>query len=185
MNDTKETPSGVIEGDLSIKTNPSESTEIVSTEGDKNKKRYNSQTEKMFKLHKKGYSVREAYEKVKGLSEVSEVSISHFRTKFKEWLLTNEKTIKLAHKAVNDTLQLKTVNGVTPSATNRLTAAQMVFDRIDPVTKQVEHNHQVQFHPVDLSKYELSPSNTLASNTIEDEISEEYQIIEGEFKQVF
>jgi hypothetical protein len=99
----------------------------------------------------------------KSLSEVLEITDKgkkltpeakrQIKLKFEKWSLTTPKMVKLANEAVTDTLQLKEINGVTPTASNRLVAAQMVYDRAEPVIKQTENLHAVLFHPVDLSQY--------------------------------
>jgi hypothetical protein len=98
-------------------------------------------------------------------------SLSRFREKVNKYSLARPAMQKLAHKAVRDVLEGKEVEVKTqkvtpggkiveytekliPSHTNRLAAAAMVADRVEPIVRQnINLNINTEVAPVDLSKY--------------------------------
>lgn len=86
--------------------------------------------------------------------------------KIKKKTLCKPAAIKKAHKAVLDVLQMKpvkrtkfvkgeaVVEEILPTHTNRLQAAQLILDRVEPVVQRHETvNVNLDFSPIDLSQY--------------------------------
>lgn len=76
----------------------------------------------------------------------------HLDKKLQKYSLKTKKMVNLAHKAVKETLEMKPLEiehervlktgevvkrkeKILPSHTNRLTAAQMIYDRIEPIVR--------------------------------------------------
>lgn len=124
-----------------------------------NRPKHNASTLRALNLMDKGVNVRDAHKLATGQEKTSAQSLSALNKKFKQHSLTRPDIVKLAHRAVKETLKMvEVVNSkgevTTPSHTNRLAAAQMVMDRAEPVVK-VNHNLNInaEISPVDLSKY--------------------------------
>lgn len=94
----------------------------------------------------------------------SQRSEYRLQEKVAKWSLQTPQMQKLATNAVKETLQMKPLkakdkegNDVVisyPSHTNRIAAAAMVQDRVDPAVRRQENmNINVDLHPVDLDKY--------------------------------
>lgn len=128
---------------------------------------YNADTVAMFKLLEKGLHAKDAYKLVKGRDDISIVSQSRLRAKYKQWSLTSPQMQKLAHHAIKDTLKLQplvvskldaqgneVIEKIYPSHTNRIAAAAMVADRVDPVVRQnLNVNANIDISPVNLDNY--------------------------------
>ncbi|MFA5340559.1 MAG: hypothetical protein WC332_02165 [Clostridia bacterium] len=100
-----------------------------------------------------GLTPRQALQAVNLKSNISNQAISKFNAKYKKYSLTTPKMQKLASKALQDCLSDKPINGeILPSYTNKIAAASMVYDRIEPVIRQ-NLNINVDVHPVDLSRW--------------------------------
>jgi len=111
---------------------------------------------------------KDAYKLVKGRDDISIVSQSRLRAKYKQWSLTSPQMQKLAHHAIKDTLKLKPlqiskgkdadgkeiIEEIYPSHTNRIAAAAMVADRVEPVVRQnLNVNANIDISPVNLDNY--------------------------------
>lgn len=117
-----------------------------------------------------GVEPKEAYMLTHGKAP-SKDAIARLKQKCDKYSLQRPALQKLATNAVKDTLQGKEVrydavkilaNGqkvpyqevVVPSYTNKLAAAAMVHDRVDPVVRQnMNLNVNAEISPVDLTKY--------------------------------
>lgn len=102
---------------------------------------------------------------------VNPQSVSAFKGKVEKYSLQRPIMQKLAHQALRDTLEGKESrydavkvfsNGasvpyqevIAPSYTNKLAAAAMVYDRVDPMIRRSENlSINVDCSPVDLEKY--------------------------------
>ena len=102
---------------------------------------------------------------------VNPQTISAFKGKVEKYSLQRPVMQKLAHQALRDTLEGKEArydavkvfsNGakvpyqevIVPSYTNKLAAAAMIYDRVDPLVRRSENlNVNVGCSPVDLEKY--------------------------------
>lgn len=86
--------------------------------------------------------------------------------KIKKKTLCKPAAIKKAHKAVLDVLEMKPVKKkklakgvvveeeILPTHTNRLQAAQLVLDRVEPVVQRHENvNVNLDYSPIDLSQF--------------------------------
>lgn len=114
-----------------------------------------NKTLEAFKLVESGLEPSEALKAVNYTRKISPQSVSVFKKKLKKYTLTNPTIIKLAHQAIKDCLNNKPINGeIYPSHTNKLAAASMVYDRVEPTIKQTQNlNVNVDCHPVDLSRW--------------------------------
>lgn len=111
-------------------------------------------TEAVFALVDKGMPLDKAYKTIRPDKELTTSGMNRLKQKYKQHTLTQPKIVKSAIKAVTDTINMVEVNGVMPSVTNRLTAAQMVLDRAEPIiTKNLNINANLDISPVDLTKY--------------------------------
>lgn len=111
-------------------------------------------TETLFKLVDTGMPLEKAYKVVNPDKELTPGNKKQVKRRYIQYSLTKPKLVKSAIQAVSDTLEMIEVNGVKPSATNRLAAAQMVLDRAEPIiNKNLNINANLDISPVDLSKY--------------------------------
>jgi len=93
---------------------------------------------------------------------ISKQSVSIVKKKFKIYSLQNPGIVKLAHNVIKDVLAGQGIeiigkSGTTetvaiPSATNRIAAAAMVYDRYEPVRSVQEATQQV-IHPVNIGTF--------------------------------
>lgn len=99
---------------------------------------------------------------------VSRESISKTRAKFKKYTLTAPAIVKLAHHAIKDCLTDQPIistkrdrdgneisEAISPTWTNKIACASMVYDRIEPVrTISTNLNLSVECSPVDLDRWQ-------------------------------
>jgi hypothetical protein len=123
------------------------------------------------KIVEAGIDPAKALQLVNNGRKVSDTSVSSFKSKLRKHSLTQPKVVKLAHKALIDclkgetstyTAEKVTKDGdvvqyqevIAPTVTNKVAAASLVYDRYEPVIKQVANiNLNMDCSPVDLSKY--------------------------------
>ena len=120
-------------------------------------------TLKIMQLMDKDIKPEDAVKLVKGKDIIHRNTKGDLKKKHARYSLTKPNIVKLAHQAVKDTLKMTEVidsegKVSLPSHTNRLAAASMVMDRVEPVVK-VNHNLNVNANvdPVDLSVYMTKP----------------------------
>ena len=107
--------------------------------------------------------------------KISDVAVYKLKEKYKRYSLTRPKTVKLAERAVLDVLEGKEIEytaqkvtktgevvdykeKIVPSASNKLAAAAMVYDRYEPVKQQ---DQQVTSNTyIDLTTYQIGSINT-------------------------
>jgi hypothetical protein len=100
-----------------------------------------------------GLTPRQALEAVNLKRNISREAISKFNAKYRKYSLTTPKMQKLASNALKDCLSDKAINGeIYPTYTNKIAAAAMVYDRVEPAIRQ-QINLNVEVHPVDLSNF--------------------------------
>lgn len=111
-------------------------------------------TVKIAQLVNAGMDIETAYNTVKPDKELSRSGKYKLRKTVDNLILTQPNLIKSAVNAVEETLAMKSINGVKPTVSNRLEASRMVLDRADPL-KQINQNINVNasISPVDLSRY--------------------------------
>jgi len=99
---------------------------------------------------------------------VSRESISKTRAKFKKYTLTAPTIVKLAHNAIKDCLKDQPIistkrdrdgnaisEAISPTWTNKIAAASMIYDRFEPVrTISTNLNLSVECSPVDLDRWQ-------------------------------
>lgn len=120
-----------------------------------------------------GVEPKEAYTLVNG-KEPKRDALDNLKERVRQYSLQTPQMQKLARNAVRDALEGKAVkydaekilsNGkrvqyqevVAPTYTNKLAAAAMVHDRVDPIVRRSENlNINAEMAPVDLSRYRVS-----------------------------
>ena len=107
------------------------------------------------KLVSIGETPANALKLVNNQKTITSGAVAHFNKKLRNYSLTRPEIVKLARNAVKDCLQDKPINNETyPTYSNKLAAAIMVYDRIEPVIKQnLNVNVNTELHPIDLSKF--------------------------------
>ena len=116
-------------------------------------------TERIMKLMDKDVSIEDAVKLVKGKDNIHPNTKTDIKKKHDRYSLTKPKMVKLASKAIEDTLAMQGItdsegNVSMPSHTNRLAAANMVMDRAQPVVRQnLNLNIKADIDPVDLTNY--------------------------------
>ena len=104
-------------------------------------------------------------------------TVSLLKAKYGKYTLTAPKMQKLAHSAITDCLtdqpikQVKRdkqgneiIEEIPPTWTNKIAAASMVYDRVEPVIHKAESVSHHVIHPVDLSKYRNDELSTDSQN---------------------
>jgi hypothetical protein len=111
-------------------------------------------TKEVLEYMSMGLPAKKAYQLAKPGKEITRQHEHRIQKMFEKWAVNSPKLQKLAHLAIKDTLEMKEIEGIKPTVTNRLTAVQMVLDRTEPVIK-INHNlnANIEISPVDLSKY--------------------------------
>jgi len=103
-----------------------------------------------------GLDHKTALQAVNYKRDIRPETVSRFKAKCQKYSLSQPKMQKLASKAVQDCLSDKPINGeILPSYTNKLAAASMVYDRVDPVIRQNLNVNVNTVHPVDLSRWRV------------------------------
>jgi hypothetical protein len=113
--------------------------------------RYAQKTLDAMALVQAGLKPKEALKAVNYTNKISDRAVSSFNKKFRKHSLTAPTMVKLAHHAVKDCLtdtpitQVKKdkqgneiIEEIAPTWTNKLAAAAMVYDRVEPVVRQVQ-----------------------------------------------
>ena len=88
-----------------------------------------------------GMEPKEALIMATGNTSPTSKTVLEFKEKVRNYVLSQPSMVKLAHKAVKDVLGMKPIvmgdgKEIIPSHTNRLAAASMVYDRVEPVIRQ-------------------------------------------------
>jgi hypothetical protein len=142
--------------------------------------RYAAKTLEALRLIDKGIEPKQALQVTNLKHNISRGAIHNLKKKYAKYSLTAPKIQKLAHKALLDclngetseyTAQKVTKAGdvidyqevIAPSVTNKIAAAAMVYDRVEPAIRQ-QVNVNLEVHPVDLSNF----SNRVIDVTPED-----------------
>lgn len=131
--------------------------------------KYQPKTLQAMKLVDAGLPAKEALQAVNLKSNVTRAAVSRFKDKYKKYQLINPKTVKLAENQIKRILKgearevtqqkvskdgevVEYTEQIAPSDTNIIAAATMVYDRYEPVVKQVL-NVNVDVDPVDLGAF--------------------------------
>lgn len=113
------------------------------------------------------FAVGNTIKEVVEITGMSESWASKFRSKYSQIIDERRKEIT-ASLSLKGLKPLKSANAIVMKAMERqnpdtgelqidshaLRAAEMVYDRVEPVVKNVEVNHTLTISPVDLSKYQ-------------------------------
>jgi len=106
-----------------------------------------------------GVEPKEALILATGNTTPTPKTVIEFKEKVRKYSLSRPSMVKKAFSAVQETLDMKpilTADGkeIFPSHTNRLAAAAMVADRVEPMVRQnVNLNINADISPVDLDRY--------------------------------
>lgn len=136
----------------------------------RNYPKYCAKTLRYFAYRDKGLTRREAYKIATGKEKITIQGLCTIERKYKSWSLErlkNPEVVKSAYEAIRETLKMKPINvettkpdgetvieTIVPTITNRLVAAKMVMDRVEPAVKRnVSLSINADFSPVDLEKY--------------------------------
>lgn len=114
--------------------------------------KYKPTTIEVLKAMDRGMTAKEATLLVKGKANLCEAAEYKIKEKYRKWSLASPAMQKAAHLAVRETLTMKpleerttsiiddkevtTIKRIYPSHTNRLAAAAMVADRVEPIVRQ-------------------------------------------------
>lgn len=119
-------------------------TEEITTESSQNSRKVPQfygktlQAAKLVMDH--GVEPKEALILASGNKQPTRQAVHHFKEKLNKLALSSPKMQKLARSAIQETLEMKPIDigegkQMFPSHTNRLAAAAMVADRVDPVIR--------------------------------------------------
>jgi len=125
--------------------------EPETTETAPKQPRYYPKTIEAFKLVEAGLKPKEALQAVNYTNKISAQSVSEFKKKLKRYSLTHPKLLKLAHNAVKDCLTdqpiiskrkdkqgQEIIEENAPTWANKIAAASMVYDRVEPTRQSPE-----------------------------------------------
>ena len=125
--------------------------EPETTETAPKQPRYYPKTIEAFKLVEAGLTPEEALKAVNYTSKISGQSVCNFKNKLKKYSLTHPKLLKLAHNAVKDCLTdqpiiskrtdkqgQEIIEETAPTWANKIAAASMVYDRVEPTRQSPE-----------------------------------------------
>lgn len=97
-------------------------------------------TARILQLHSKGIALEDAHRLITGKERLPDSTKTNLKKKSEKWLLNSPQMQKLAHNAVKETLQMKPIETekgpIYPRVSDRLAAASMVTDRVEPVKGQ-------------------------------------------------
>lgn len=121
-----------------------------------------------------GLNPTKALQAVNYKPNITVQAVNKFKKKFQKYSLQAPKIQKLAHNAITDCLSdapiiqkrkdkqgNEIIEEIPPTWTNKIAAASMVYDRVEPAIRQNQNlNVNVDVHPVDLSRY-LNSQNSV------------------------
>lgn len=138
--------------------------------------RYAQKTLDAMALVQAGLKPKEALKAVNYTNKISDRAVSSFNKKFRKHSLTAPTMVKLAHHAVKDCLtdtpitQVKKdkqgneiVEEIAPTWTNKLAAAAMVYDRVEPVKGGTDTPGQT-INYIDLRSYSVEGNTPQPAN---------------------
>lgn len=149
----------------------------MQTETTQNQPKYLPKTLEAMKLVDAGLTPLQALQATNFKKNISPAGIAVFKRKYKKHSLTAPTMVKLAHNAIKDCLtdqpikqtikkkdkdgnETEIIEEIPPTWTNKVAAASMVYDRVEPAIRQNANlNLNVDVHPVDLQSYLNSQSN--------------------------
>jgi hypothetical protein len=129
--------------------------------------KYLQKTLDAIKLVDMGIEPKQALQLTNFKKDITAQAVHKFKKKYNKYSLTAPKIQKLAHNAITDCLSdapiiqkrkdkqgNEIVEEIPPTWTNKIAAASMVYDRVEPAIRQNANlNLNVDVHPVDLSLY--------------------------------
>ena len=131
-----------------------------------NPQNYAPKTLQAIALVNAGLDPKEALKAVNYKQDIRPETVSRFKQKVKKYSLQAPKIVKLAHNAIIDCLTDQPIiqtkkdkdgneinEAISPTWSNKMAAASMVYDRVEPVIHKAESVSHHVIHPVDLSKY--------------------------------
>lgn len=144
--------------------------------------RYLQKTLDAIKLVDMGIEPKQALQITNFKKDITAQAVHKFKKKYNKYSLTAPKIQKLAHNAITDCLSdapiiqkrkdkqgNEIVEEIPPTWTNKIAAASMVYDRVEPVIRQNANlNLNVDVHPVDLSLYLNAQSGVIQDSNVQD-----------------
>jgi hypothetical protein len=143
-----------------------------------NKPKYAQKTLDAMNLVSAGLEPMKALQAVNFKANITQQAVNKFKKKYQKYSLTAPKITKLAHNAIVDCLTDQPIintkrdkdgneitEAISPTWSNKIAAASMVYDRVEPVIHKAENVSHHVIHPVDLSRYrndELSTGSQTA-----------------------
>ena len=139
----------------------------MSVNTDVNQSKLYPKTLDAINLVNAGVSPEDALKYVNFKQNIRKETVSRFKAKLKKHSLQSPNMVKLAHNAVKDCLTdqpivskrtdkqgNEIIEETPPTWTNKLAAASMVMDRVEPAIRQnLNVNANVDVHPVDLGRW--------------------------------
>lgn len=140
--------------------------ETIQTNTD-NSTNYSKKTITAIQLVNSGLSPKEALKAVNYKKDIRPETVSRFKQKVNKYALSRPAMVKMAHNAIKDCLSdapiinkrkdkqgKEIVEEIPPTWTNKIAAASMVYDRVEPIVRQnLNVNANMDVHPVDLSRW--------------------------------
>ncbi len=149
----------------------------MDTETTTNQPKYYQKTQAAFAMLDAGVKPEVAVQLLNNTNKPARSTVSLLKAKYKKYSLSAPKMQKLAHNAIQDCLtdkpikqtltkkdkegkEIEIIEETVPSWTNKIAAASMVYDRIEPViNKSQSVNVNIDVSPVDLSLYRNNVSS--------------------------
>lgn len=153
--------------------------EQISTKTPRKPKKLAQKTLTAIKMLDNGVDPKTALQLVNNKHQIHPQTINNLKNTYKKYSLTHPKTVKLAQNAITEILQGKgvevtktkigddgqlieyTEETAIPTASNRIAAASLVYDRFEPAIQRTE-SVNINIDPVDLAKYR---NNELSTNS--------------------
>ena len=149
----------------------------MDTQREQNRPKYAQKTIDAINLVSAGLEPTKALQAVNYKANITQQAVNKFKKKYQKYSLTSPKITKLAHDAITDCLsdqpiiQVKkdkdgneVTEAISPTWSNKMAAASMVYDRVEPVIHRAESVSHHVIHPVDLSKYRNDELSTGSQN---------------------
>lgn len=134
-------------------------------------------TKDAIQLINAGLPIKQALQVTNFKKDIAPETVSRWKKKYQKYSLTTPKIAKLAHNAIIDCLTDQPIiqvkrdkdgneinEAISPTWSNKMAAASMVYDRVEPVIHKAESVSHHVIHPVDLSKYRNDELSTGSQN---------------------
>jgi hypothetical protein len=129
------------------------------------------------KMMDNGVDALTALQLTNNKDKIAPITKYKLEQKYKKYSLLSPAMRKLAHNAIKDCLTDQPIintkrdkdgneitEAISPTWSNKIAAASMVYDRVEPVIHKAESVSHHVIHPVDLSKYRNDQLSTGSQN---------------------